>query len=151
MYKYNYFTCKIKKKRYNTIMNYELLLRERNMKVTPQRIGILDIMYEDGHISIEDLYEKIKKNFSSISLATLYKNVNAMILVSLLKEVKIPNMKSKYEIVKTPHAHLLCESCESLEDIELDMDEINNLLSSKNSFKVHQTDLVFSGICSKCQ
>jgi Fur family peroxide stress response transcriptional regulator len=121
------------------------------MKVTPQRLGILTLMHQYGHISVEDLYEEIKKQFSSISLATLYKNVNSMIAVSLLKEVKIPNMKSKYEILKTPHAHLLCESCESLEDFELDMDDISAIISSKSSFKVHQTDLIFSGICKKCQ
>ena len=132
-------------------MNYELLLRERNMKVTPQRLGILTLMHDYGHISVEDLYEKIKKQFSSISLATLYKNVNAMISVSLLKEVKIPNMKSKYEIVKTPHAHLLCESCGALEDFQINMDEVSHLLESKSDFKVNQTDLIFSGICHNCQ
>ncbi len=132
-------------------MNYELLLRERNMKVTPQRLGILTLMYDYGHISIEDLYEKIRKQFSSISLATLYKNVNAMVSVSLLKEVKVPNMKSKYEIVKTPHAHLLCESCGALEDLQINMDEVSHLLESKSDFKVNETDLIFSGICHNCQ
>jgi Fur family peroxide stress response transcriptional regulator len=132
-------------------MNYEILLRERNMKVTPQRLGILNLMHDNGHISIEDLYEKIKKQFSSISLATLYKNVNAMIEVSLLKEVKIPSIKSKYEIVKAPHAHLLCESCGSLEDCEMNMNEVSHLLESKSDFKVNETDLIFSGVCHNCQ
>jgi len=132
-------------------MNYELLLRERNMKVTPQRLGILTLMHDYGHISVEDLYEKIKKQFSSISLATLYKNVNAMISVSLLKEVKVPNMKSKYEIVKIPHAHLLCESCGTLEDFEMNMNEVSHLLESKSDFKVNETDLIFSGTCHNCQ
>lgn len=132
-------------------MNYELLLRERNMKVTPQRLGILTLMHDYGHISIEELYEKIKKQFSSISLATLYKNVNAMIGVSLLKEVKVPNMKSKYEIVKTPHAHLLCQSCGALEDFEMNMEEVSHLLELKSDFKVNETDLVFSGTCHNCQ
>jgi Fur family peroxide stress response transcriptional regulator len=132
-------------------MNYELLLRERNLKVTPQRLGILTLLNDFGHISVEDLYQKIQKQFTSISLATLYKNINAMIETSLLKEVKIPNMKSKYEIIKQPHAHLLCQSCGSLEDFEMDMNDINTLLSSKSRFKVHDTDLVFSGICQSCQ
>ncbi|MEA3523103.1 MAG: Fur family transcriptional regulator [Campylobacterota bacterium] len=132
-------------------MNFELLLREHQMKVTPQRLGILTLMHDYGHISIEDLYEKIQKQFSAISLATLYKNVNAMISVSLLKEVKIPNMKSKYEILKLPHAHLLCESCHALEDVAVDMNAVRLLLTPKSHFKVNETDLVFSGICQKCQ
>lgn len=132
-------------------MNYELLLHEHNMKVTPQRLGILNLMQKHGHISVEELYENIKKQFSSISLATLYKNVNSMVEVSILKEVKLSNMKSKYEIIKIPHAHLLCESCRNLEDFELDIDDVNAVLSSKTDFKVHQTDLVFTGLCRECQ
>jgi len=132
-------------------MNYELLLRERYLKVTPQRLGILNLLHAHGHISVEDLYQKIQKQFSSISLATLYKNINAMIETSLLKEVKIPNMKSKYEIVKTPHAHLICDTCGSLEDLEMNMNELHTLITPQSRFEVHQTDLIFSGICQKCQ
>jgi len=132
-------------------MNYELLLRERHLKVTPQRLGILSLLHDHGHISVEDLYEKIQKKFSSISLATLYKNINAMIETSLLKEVKLPHMKSKYEIVKTPHAHLICEKCGALEDLEMNMDTLHSLITPQSHFKVHQTDLIFSGICQNCQ
>jgi Fur family peroxide stress response transcriptional regulator len=132
-------------------MNYELLLRERHMKVTPQRLGILTLMHDCGHISVEDMYEEIKKQFSSISLATLYKNVNAMIGASLVKEVKIPHTKSKYEIIKTPHAHLMCESCGTLEDFDMDIGKIEDILQSKSKFKVNETDLIFTGLCQKCQ
>ncbi|MEA1920870.1 MAG: Fur family transcriptional regulator [Campylobacterota bacterium] len=132
-------------------MNYELLLRERDMKVTPQRLGILTLMHDYGHISVEDLYTKIQKQFTSISLATLYKNVNAMLDASLLKEVKVPNMKPKYEIIKAPHAHLLCQSCGSLEDFEMDMNKITTLLTPTSDFQVNETDLIFSGLCNHCQ
>ncbi len=132
-------------------MNYELMLRERDLKVTPQRLGILSLMHEEGHISVEDLYEKIRKQFSSISLATLYKNVNAMMERALVKEVKIPNMKSKYEIIKEPHAHILCESCGSFEDVNIDMNQIVTLLPGALEFKMLETSVVFSGVCHACQ
>jgi len=132
-------------------MNYELLLRERELKVTPQRLGILSLMHEAGHISVEDLYEKIRKQFSSISLATLYKNVNAMMEKALVKEVKVPNMKSKYEIIKEPHAHILCESCGGFEDVAIDMTQIEAMLPRTLDFKMHESSVVYSGVCKKCQ
>lgn len=132
-------------------MNYEQLLRERDLKVTPQRLGILTLMHQSGHISIEDLYEKISRQFSSISLATLYKNVHAMIETALVKEVKIPSMKSKYELIKAPHAHLLCTQCGSFEDVSVPMEQIEAMLPHGVHFKTTESSLVFSGICETCQ
>lgn len=74
--------------------NITFMLRTHNLKATPQRIAILEAVYKYGHINIEKLYEDIKNKFDSISLATIYKNINAMTKNSLLFEVKLPNEKS---------------------------------------------------------
>jgi len=79
-------------------MNYETLLKQHQLKITPQRIGILDAMDAAGHITTENLFKQIKKHFSSISLATLYKNINAMLETSLITEVKAPNQKRSFRM-----------------------------------------------------
>ena len=56
-------------------------------------------------MNIDDLYKKLLSKFPSVSLATIYKNINAMVEKVFLSEVKIPNTKSVYELVKTEHAH----------------------------------------------
>jgi len=81
-------------------MNYELLLREHQLKVTPQRLGILSLMQKAGHLDVEELFRLIKKQFSSISLATLYKNINAMMKSKLLSEIKVPNHKLNMKLQK---------------------------------------------------
>lgn len=132
-------------------MNYESLLREHRLKVTPQRFAILSLMNEYGHISVDDMYREIKKEFSSISLATMYKNINAMLEVSLIKEVKIPQQKSRFEIVKAPHGHLLCEKCGAFSDIEIEMDTLMSDVSKKSDYQLFETSLVFCGICPVCR
>jgi len=132
-------------------MNYETLLHEHTLKATPQRLGILALMHKHGHLSIDELFEKIKKQFNSISLATLYKNINAMLESSLITEVKIPTMKSKYEIAKETHAHLLCDSCGEFKDIYLDLDALMSITESKSNYRLKETSLVFSGLCEKCK
>ena len=131
-------------------MNYEQLLRERSLKVTPQRIGMLNLIEMSGHISIEDLYRRIKKEFSSISLATLYKNLHSMANAEILKEVKIPEQKSRYEIVKEPHAHLLCQKCGGFEDIAVDFSKIGECLDVQSGFTIERTETTFIGLCAKC-
>jgi len=132
-------------------MNYETLLRQHTLKVTPQRLGILSLMNKAGHLSIDDLFVQIQKQFTSISLATLYKNINAMSDNGLVSEVKIPHQKPKYEISKHTHAHLLCDACGEFKDIEIDLDVLINATESQSDYKINDMSLVFSGLCSSCK
>jgi Fe2+ or Zn2+ uptake regulation protein len=132
-------------------MNYETLLKQHNLKVTPQRIGILSLMHQSGHISIEDLFESIRRQFSSISLATLYKNINAMLETSLIKEVKAPEAKARYEIAKETHAHLVCTKCGEFKDIMFDLDAIAHNLADDNGYAINDTSLIVSGLCPSCK
>ena len=130
--------------------NYTTILRDYNLKATPQRLVIIESIDKYGHINIDTLYEEVKSKFSSISLATIYKNINAMIQNLLLLEVKIPNQKSVFEIVKEQHSHLVCNECEEVIDIKIDTKRIVESISSDYQFQIEQSDLVFSGKCAKC-
>ena len=132
-------------------MNYETLLREHNLKATPQRVGILTLMHNYGHINVEDMFLQIKENFPSISLATLYKNIHAMVKSGLVTEVKVPQHKSKYELTKEPHAHLLCDKCDEFLDIACDLESLMNQAGMMSGYKLQNTNLVFSGLCKECQ
>lgn len=130
--------------------NYTNLLKEYDLKVTPQRVAIVEELYNNGHMNIDDLYKKLLSKFPSISLATIYKNINAMVEKVFLSEVKLPNSKSVYELVKVEHAHLVCSSCGDIEDIMLDASSILEEASKITSFKIDSTNIVLSGICPKC-
>ncbi|MCF6308851.1 MAG: transcriptional repressor [Sulfurimonas sp.] len=133
------------------MMNYENILREHNLKATNQRVGILSIMEQKGHISIEDLYSKIKLDFPSISLATLYKNMHAMLKNELLTEIKVENSKTHFEIASNNHAHLYCEKCRELVDLDIEFKKLNNEILKDSGFLLNKTNLTFSGICIACQ
>jgi len=126
-------------------------LREHNLKATPQRLEIINTIFLYGHINIDSLYEEVKKKYNAISLATIYKNINAMMSNSLLEEVKLPNEKSVYEIIKEKHSHVLCKKCNNVIDIDIELNTITNNISKELDFKVENSDLVISGICKNCQ
>ncbi|MEN8717745.1 MAG: Fur family transcriptional regulator [Sulfurovum sp.] len=130
--------------------NYTTLLKEYDLKVTPQRIAIVEELYKNGHMNIDDLYKKLLDKFPSISLATIYKNVNSMIEKLFIAEVKIPNTKSVYELIKAEHAHCVCSSCGKIEDVEIDVENALGQLSNINTFKVDSVDLIFTGTCENC-
>lgn len=130
--------------------NFTDMLRTHNLKATPQRLAIMDIISVYGHINIDTLYEEVKKRFNSISLATIYKNINAMTKNLLLLEVKVPNEKSVYEVAKENHSHLVCSHCGKIIDIDVDTENMLKDISKKHQFEINQSDLVFSGVCKNC-
>lgn len=133
------------------MINYTKLLRDHHLKVTPQRVAIADILYAKGHVTIDSLYEIMLKKFDSISLATIYKNVNLMMQNTFIQEVKIPNSKSVYELTKDRHAHLVCEKCSFVEDIDFNFDSIAQHTASIGSFDVESVSLIFTGKCKNCK
>lgn len=130
--------------------NYTILLKNYDLKVTPQRVAIVEELYLNGHMNIDDLYKKLLAKFPSISLATIYKNINAMVEKVFLSEVKIPNTKSVFELVKEEHAHLVCSNCGSIEDMSLDISSVLNEVTLKSQFKINSTNLVLDGLCPNC-
>jgi len=131
--------------------SYTDILREHHLKATPQRLEITNALVCNGHMTIERLYEIMLSKFHSISLATIYKNINLMIENGFIQEVKIPDAKSVYELSKEVHSHMLCTQCHEIQDIKLDLSTVTQLASQTSHFKIDKTDLVLSGLCQKCQ
>jgi len=129
----------------------EKLLRDHGIKVTPQRLSIVNELSGRVHLSIDELYKSIKKSFPSISLATVYKNINAMMDQNFIQELKIPNQKSRYELNKPSHSHVVCQECGKVEDLHLELDKISNEASKKSTYKINSESLIFLGVCPNCQ
>ena len=127
--------------------NYKSLLEESNLKTTPQRLAILKELDKKGHASIEEIYENIKEMFPSISLATIYKNINALKEENVISEICL-HQKPKFEINKAPHAHFICKKCGKVEDISFS--EIMNEEVEKR-YPNSQKELYIYGICKDCK
>lgn len=130
---------------------YVVKLKEHHLKATPQRTAIAEALDKYGHLSIDNLYTLLHKRFSSLSLATIYKNINIMLQNSLVTEVKLPGHKSVYELTKESHAHLQCNKCNKVEDITLNMECILSQAKQKSNFTVKTSSLILSGLCENCR
>lgn len=131
-------------------LSYDALLKSNSLKVTPQRMAILGEIEKHCHISIEDIYENIQKMYPSISLATIYKNITSMVECNILKEVKIPGHKSRYELAKLPHSHFACTQCGYLEHIDTSGKDLIKKTPKLDGFEVNDVLVTFIGVCPNC-
>jgi len=132
-------------------MKHQQLLQQHQLKATPQRVAIIELMDHSGHISIDELYRDIRKKFVSISLATLYKNIHSMMSANLIREVKISGQKDKYEMEKASHAHIVCKACGELKDVPFDPALLMEETIKISDYRADEVSIVISGVCPKCK
>ncbi len=138
------------KNRFETIIRK---LRDNGHKITPQRLAIVDILAKsEGHPSVEHIYVQIKKDFPTMSLATVYKNVLLIKSLGEVLELGFPDGSNRYDGNKpTPHPHVICIKCKKIVDPDLDsLDELNKEVELETRFKILNHRLDFFGICSNC-
>ncbi len=128
------------------MINYISLLKQNDLKATIQRTNILKSINRAGHITIDEIYEELKENYPTLSLATIYKNILLMVQQNVIIEVPINGKKSKYELKKDDHIHIICKSCGNIEDREL-----NNCNINIKDFKITSKQINLYGLCKNCQ
>lgn len=131
-------------------MNFEKNLKEGGLKITPQRVAILKEIQSAGHATVDEIYERILEIYPSISLATIYKNLTSMCEVGILNEIKPPLQKQRYELNHIRHAHLICQVCGSLKDIDLDLKDLS-LSKLDSGFEVTNVNIAIYGVCKDCK
>lgn len=124
------------------------LLQQTGLKATPQRVAILKTIEESGHASVDEIYNILKISFPSMSLATIYKNVNFLRNESVLDEINIRDSKPKYEVVKHSHGHFVCKKCKKV--IDFKVESVCNPIHEEIE-KVDESDVFLYGICKDCK
>ena len=137
-------------KRFETIIQK---LRDNGHKITPQRLAIVQILAKsDGHPSVENIFDQIKRDFPTMSLATVYRNIVLIKSLGEILELGFPDGSNRYDGNKPyPHPHVICVKCKKIVDPNLDsLDEMKKEVASETHFKILNHRLDFFGICSSC-
>ncbi len=112
-------------------------IAEKGLKVTPQRVAVLEAIFELGnHPTAESIAEYVKENQPNIAIGTIYKVLEAFVDNKIIKKVTTEADKRRYDGKTDHHHHLYCIECDLIEDY---MDEeLNDLL--RNYFKNKEID-----------
>lgn len=121
----------------------------RPTRYSKQRELIYDsLIRRCDHPSAEMIYHSLKSDHPSLSLGTVYRNLN--LLVEEGRAIAIPFAVNRYDGTTNDHPHFYCTACESLYDITLDVDRNLDSAVEGLGHKVEQHQLIFKGICSNC-
>lgn len=130
------------------------LLKSKELKATPQRISVLKELDKKTHPTIDDLYDSLKKENLSMSLATVYKNLAMLKEKGVVIEVNVADGKMRYDIYSKPHIHVVCSSCGAIEDSDYDQNLFDYQAALEEKQKIHivRMDVIASvSHCRFCQ
>lgn len=122
-------------------------------KRSKQRERILELLGQtEIHPTADWLYHKLKKEFPSLSLGTVYRNLNILVEQKRIQKLPFGSTHDRYEIIKNPHYHLVCEACGRVQDFDMPQyAEINKQAQKMSGFNISRHRIDFFGTCDKCQ
>ncbi|MCU0599885.1 MAG: transcriptional repressor [Desulfobacterales bacterium] len=128
-------------------------LKESSHKLTPQRLAVVKILaHSQGHPNVEQIYEQIKSDFPTMSLATVYRNVMLLKSLGEILELGFPDGSNRYDGNKPyPHPHVICIKCKKVIDPDLDsLKDMTSEIAAETGFKIVTHRLDFFGFCQDC-
>jgi Fur family peroxide stress response transcriptional regulator len=129
-------------------------LRECGMRVTPQRMAVLNTLIGNKeHLSAEAIYDRVRVDYPMIGLATVYKTVSMLKEMGEITELNFDNDCALYDgSGESPHPHFICTQCGSIIDIDdADLEALPSEVAQKIGYEISNYRLDFFGICPNCR
>lgn len=137
--------------------------KECGCRSTKPREYIIEILESTKeHLTAEDIYFHVHKVYPAIGLTTVYRTLELLVGMGVLIKIDFGDGKSRYELTdefssKHHHHHLICNNCNKIFDYSDFMEaekeflkKIENALSKKYNFSIHNHNIQFFGICQNC-
>jgi Fur family ferric uptake transcriptional regulator len=136
----------------------ELLNRymaEHGLKSTRQRSLIIDTFFAlGGHLSVEDLWAKVRTQDAKVSVATVYRTMKLLHECGLAHARNFGDGQTRYEpaVGRHHHDHLICTRCGTIIEFENDrIEALQEKVARKHGFRVTSHKMELYGLCESCQ
>ena len=118
------------------------------MRNTKQRQLILDFINNSySHPTAQEVYYEMRCLIPNISLGTVYRLLNKLVLDSEIKRIKMPDNIDRYDRINDFHAHFLCYECNKVYDLK----DFNVLKFDLNNHLVMDYEINLKGLCQDCR
>ena len=127
-------------------------LREKGLRLTPQRELVLQAVRELGHATPEEVAGKIHETHPGINLSTVYRNLETLENVGLVQHTHLGHGGATYHAAEElTHLHLVCGICGEVGDAPIDAAAsfVQGLLDDYG-FHTDVTHFAIYGTCSSC-
>lgn len=128
------------------------VLREKAVKVTPQRVAVLEFLYENpDHPSADEVYRQVQRRYPNISRATIYNTIKALTENGLLQEILVQQEKTHVDWNVSSHHHFRCKQCGKVEDVPYEVLTAEKVAERLEGHQVDKVRVLMEGSCKNCR
>ena len=125
---------------------------EKGLACTHQRQVIYRVLASsDEHLTPETVYERVRREIPSISLATVYKSIKTFTAAGLLHEVSPLHESLRLDANLDHHHHLICLRCKSVTDLAAEaLEPVRWKRRPPKGFRAVRSCIEILGLCPEC-
>jgi Fe2+ or Zn2+ uptake regulation protein len=123
-------------------------LREAGLKVTPQRLAIVECLAGDNtHPTAQEVYERLQQRFPTMAVATVYNTLSALDSIGQCRKLDMGGA-IRFDPNSAPHDHAVCERCGAIRDVDLASEAAEP--PALSGFRVERVERIYRGVCAQC-
>jgi Fur family transcriptional regulator, ferric uptake regulator len=130
-------------------------MAQHGLKSTRQRSLIIDTFFSTGgHLSVEDLWNKVREHDARVSVATVYRTMKLLSDCGLAHARNFGDGQTRYEAAagRHHHDHLICTRCGAIVEFENDrIEHLQEAVARRHGFTVTSHKMELYGLCRECQ
>jgi len=123
--------------------NIKEILRSKSLKITKQRLLVASYLFDghNKHVTAEDLFKKLNKSKSNISLASVYNTLHEFYKNKLINKLLINSEKIYFDTNMSSHHHFYNKEDEMLVDVSNNL-KINGLPNPPKGKKIEKIEVL---------
>jgi Fur family ferric uptake transcriptional regulator len=130
-----------------------LVLREKDIHVTAQRLAVLRSVGSQSHLSADAIYAIVEHDIGAVSRQAIYDTLTLLVEKGLLRRIQPVGSPALYENrVDDNHHHLICRICGRVVDVDCAVGATPCLSAADDvGFEIDEAEVVYWGRCPECQ
>lgn len=122
------------------------------LRMTNQREMILrELRKSKSHLTADELYERVKKFMPRISLATVYRNLEILSELEMIRKLEISGRQKRFDSELEDHDHIYCVQCHRIENLDIGKKQVDLAVVDMKGYAITGRRLEVTGVCPRCQ
>lgn len=135
----------------------ERVLRDKGSRMTKLRLALI-VLFSKNHEprTAKQILAALAKRGIVVNKTSVYRELEFFVKEGVLRELRFGNKEAVYEAAGEHHHHVICRSCNTIEEVqaptvETAMNRIQAVLAKRSKFSDVEHSLEFFGICQECR
>jgi len=130
-------------------------LSERGLAASAQRVALLALIMQEPeqHLTADELFQRLRPQFPTLSRATVYNNLGALAEARLIEKLDTYD-GARFGPEARPHINLVCDACGAIDDVlvgDTAIEELVRRAAAVTTFDAGGVSMSIAGRCANCR